>query len=94
MKINANVNNLAANEQKTKAEKKVKSHGEGQIKPSSMVDIGQKNTALKPHNISREDSEKIMSALKESFNNISVNIETLFSGVNREKTLSLLKETN
>jgi hypothetical protein len=94
MKINPNVNNLALNETKAKQDKKEKIHGEAPAKPSSMVNIGQKNTILNSHNISREESENIMGALKESFNNISVNIESLFSGISSEKTLALLKETN
>jgi len=94
MKINANVNNLALNETRPKQDKKEKIHGGAAQKQSAMVNIGKKNAGLISHNISRKESENIMGALKESFNNISINIESLFSGVSSEKTLELLKETN
>jgi hypothetical protein len=93
MKINTSVNNLALNEPKAKPEKN-KVQDKAAASHSSVVNIGQKNTRLNSHNISREESENIMGALKESFNNISVNIESLFSGISSEKALALLKETN
>lgn len=94
MKINANINNPSVNEPVARQDKKDKVQGEIFAKSSSMVNIELKNVKLSSYNISIEESENIMSALKESFNNMEANIENLFSGINSKNAHSLLKENN
>ncbi len=49
---------------------------------------------LKSYSISIEESKSIINTLKESFNEINFNIESIFSNLNNDKVFSILKENN
>ncbi|HPG59666.1 MAG TPA: hypothetical protein PKW98_17740 [Candidatus Wallbacteria bacterium] len=49
---------------------------------------------LKSYSLTLEESETIINTLKESLNEINVNIENIFSNLNNENIFSVLKENN
>ena len=49
---------------------------------------------LKSYSLTLEESDTIMSAIKESLKDMNVNIENIFSNLNNENIFSVLKENN
>lgn len=49
---------------------------------------------MKSYSLTLEESDTVMSAIKESLKDLNVNIENIFSNFNNENIFSLLKENN